>query len=131
MARSFLSAFRGTDARSLAQALILLLVFSAGFDAFHAGTMASASETAGVICSATGPSNIAPGNPSDAPQGRGWSCCVIGCASIATGIVTTNDVTSPIIVWTKLSEKPLRGFSTVAGFDRPRNFGPRGPPSLV
>jgi hypothetical protein len=131
MARSFLAVFRSADARSLARALILLLVLSSGFDAFHAGGMAAVDGTGGVGCSVSGASTVAPADPYEMPQSRGWSCCVLGCASLLTGIIATNDVPSPVIVWAEAPGRQLLASSVTVAFDRPGNVSPRGPPRLA
>jgi len=131
MARSFLAAFRSTDARSLARALIVLLVFGAGFNGFHAGSMAGIAGNPGVICTGIGVSTGTPDDPSGQDSRHGWSCCQFGCLTAPAGMIAVTDIALPAMVWAKVLGGPLRASPVVIAFEGPASAGPRGPPSLV
>jgi hypothetical protein len=128
MSRSFLARFRGEDARSIAHALAILLVFNAILGAFHSGSMANAATGEIVLCSSDGALRLADGLPKE-PGGReGMSCCVLGCgpspaiaAEPAALAASTYAVTAFAL--------PLfeTGFT---GPKRPGSASPRGPPIL-
>jgi hypothetical protein len=128
MARSFLAAFRSTDARSLARALIVLMVFGAGFNGLHAGAMAGNTGNPGVICAGIG---VSTGNPLGQDSGHGWSCCQFGCLTAPAGMIAAIDIALPAMVWAQVSGGPLRVSPVVIAFEGPASAGPRGPPILV
>jgi hypothetical protein len=78
MQKSLFALMRGADGRSLARALIVLLLANVIVGGFHLGAMAAAGDGVGVICSlASGAGAHAPG-PTQ-PQ-NDCPCCALGCA---------------------------------------------------
>jgi hypothetical protein len=128
MNRSFLAMFRGADARSIGQALAILLVFNAVFGAFHSGAMAKAATGEIILCSSGGAVRAVDGLPEEPAGIEDMSCCVLGCGP------------SPAIAAEPAPLAPSFAASAVSPplFDRTprdiRRFGiasPRGPPVLA
>lgn len=81
MRKPLLALMRGEDGRSLARALIALLLLNLFVAGFHTGVQASAAPGAGVLCSLmqTG----ATGDPQAPASDHQPPCCTIGCPSPA------------------------------------------------
>jgi hypothetical protein len=130
MSRSFLAMFRGADARSIAHALAILLVFNAVFGAFHSGAMAKAATGEVVLCSSEGAVRASEGLPQEPADPQDMSCCVLGNgptpAAIASEPAGLSAPTSPASAFA-----PPFFDSTVAGPKHPGSASPRGPPKLA
>lgn len=130
MRRFCLATFCGADGRSLAQALVCLLILSGWLGALHAGSMAALAGDGVVVCRANGGA-LADGSVPLTPANRDYCfCCVLGCtaavAGIAAGAVEQPEFDRP----TETSAKPNQAFVAVAAV-RPTLAGPRGPPFLA
>jgi hypothetical protein len=79
MGTSLFALMRGADGRSLARALIVLLLANVVVGGFHLGAMAAAGDGAGVICTlASGAA--ASHDPAAPQQDNDCPCCALGCA---------------------------------------------------
>jgi hypothetical protein len=130
MRRFCLAAFRSVDGRSLARALVCLLVLSGCLGALHAGSMTALASDGVVVCRANGGA-LVDGSVPLTPANRDYCfCCVLGCtaaiAGIAAGAVEQPEFDRP----TETTAKPNHVFVAVAAV-RPTLAGPRGPPFLV
>src|SRR5690606_10749231 len=78
MPRSFLAALRGSDGRSLARALAILVFVNALLAGLHGGMMAEAATGRTLItCSFAGGGHLPVGPVRDGER----ACCVLGCAT--------------------------------------------------
>jgi len=127
--RSLLALFRGSDGRSLARGLTLLVLVNVLLAGLHVGAMANAaaSGTEVVCTSAGGHSN--PASPAGGDDTR--SCCLIGCLSVVTSFVAPSSPVvadaPPAVAMPALMARPVACASPHL-LDRPA--GPRGPPLL-
>ncbi len=130
MGTSLFGLMRGADGRSLARALIVLIVVNVFVGGFHLGAMAADGDGGGVICTlASGAGAHAPG--STGPQ-NDCPCCVLGCA-VACGHASAAPV-EPSLAAILVPPPALRVAVLVppdhaAPSPRlPSSHGPRSPP---
>jgi hypothetical protein len=130
MSRSFLARFRGADARSIAHALVILLVFNAIFGAFHSGAMAKATTGVAILCTSVGAVRVSEGLP-DAPAGpEDMSCCVLGCGPSPAAIAAEPAALSVPVAAVSAFAPPLFD-CTVTSRKHAGSTSPRGPPILA
>ena len=128
MSRSFLASLRGADARSVARALALLLVFNAIFGAFHAGAMANGAESA-ILCTSGG-AVVSEGLPQVPTEADEISCCVLGSGPSSTAIAAESAALTIPAFEGALSSRPH--FETVLReLKYTGSASPRGPPALA
>jgi hypothetical protein len=130
MARSFLATLRGADARSLARALALLLVFGGLLEALHSGTMAGATRPATVLCTAGGVSVGDAGTPSSPLPREHDACFTLGCGPLFAGALAAAD-NAPSIALPMRGAHVLAHASSIDARPKPGNNRPRGPPVLA
>jgi hypothetical protein len=86
MGTSLFALMRGADGRSLARAMIVLLLVNVFVGGFHLGAMAAAGNGIGVICTLASDASAAH-DPAAPQPGDQCPCCALGCA-IACGHAT-------------------------------------------
>jgi hypothetical protein len=130
MSRSFLARFRGADARSIAHAMALLLLFNAVFGAFHSSLMAEARAGELVLCSLEGAVPAGEGLPVQPAGADDLSCCVLGAGPAPAALaVEPATLPPPAFAVTAFAPPLLDRFAR-----DPRHSGiaaPRGPPILA
>ncbi len=129
MSRSFLASLRGTDARSVARALALLLLFNGIFGAYHASAMANGHADA-ILCTSDGAVRVDQGLP-QVPAGlEEISCCVLGSGPSPAAIAAEPALLSGTSFGQNAPATPLAD----SILREPRHAGsasPRGPPALA
>ena len=130
MPRSLLAILRGSDGRSLARALALLVLVNVVLAGLHGGVLAASSaDGAPVVCALAG-GGSAPASPADDQQQH--ACCLIGCvSSVITAVAPAAPVIAdvPLAVATPLPMPPQTGRTIAHLLEAPT--GPRGPPVLA
>jgi len=129
MPRSFFSAIRGPDGRSLSRALAFLVFVNALIAGLHGGMLAEAATGRTFItCTLAGAGHLPVGPVRDGER----ACCVLGCAS---SLAPTAVPEPPAIVDARpdLPRQVLLPVpdSRVAPFRIEVPIGPRGPPLLA
>ncbi len=79
MQKSLFALMRGADGRSLARALIVLLLVNILVGGFHLGAMAAAGNGVGVICSLASGASASHDPAAPQPDDQ-CPCCALGCA---------------------------------------------------
>jgi hypothetical protein len=127
----FIARLRGADARSLARAIAVLLVFNAFLGSFHSGAMASADPGAFTLCSNEGAvAGDAAGPPQEPDGSLEMSCCTLGCAPSPAAIAAGPAVSAAPAV--AAGTDPSLGVDYIVPHHRyAASASPRGPPALA
>lgn len=129
MPRSFFSAIRGPDGRSLSRALAFLVFINALLAGLHGGMLAEAATGRSfVTCTFAGAAQVPVGPLRDGER----ACCVLGCA---TSLAPTAIPEPPVLAGVA-PEPPAPVLMPVPDrravpFRIEAPIGPRGPPVLV
>jgi len=123
MRRSLFAIFRGSDGRSLAWALALLLLVNA----FVAGANTGFAATPGALLCAIGDAH----GSRDAPGGarHGDPCCLAGCVNSAAGAELPATILP--LPHTTTGTPVLPNDAVALVLPQPSGHGPRGPPLLA
>jgi len=130
MRRFCLATFRGADGRSLAQALVCLLILSGWLGALHAGSMATVAAGSTIVCRANGGVLVDGRDPADPASKDHRICCLLSCTTTIAGISASTVARPEVDPPDQTAAKP--GHALVASPSaRPALAGPRGPPFLA
>jgi hypothetical protein len=122
--------FRGADARSIARAMAVLLVFNAFFGAFHSGAMARTATGAFTLCSTEGAVRPRDDSPQDPADAEDMSCCVLGCGPLPAALAAEPALlAAPTYAASRIP--PLLFDKVISDLRRVGIASPRGPPILA
>ncbi len=128
--RPLLALLRGSDGRSLARGLAVLMLVNVLLAGLHGGALAlSAGTGTPAICTLAG-ANSDPGHPGNDVDYR--ACCMVGCLSAVASVVPPSSpvlADAPPAVALPVFIALPAGHATPHPLDRPAN--PRGPPLLA